>query len=146
MYENTQKMQQNQKALHNLQSHLAYQYIKMCVLTRYPFCESLVKFLWCIFQTYRAVFPFCDKKNSVGNQKSGFVWQLKYYVKLSKNISDLYISCCKQERGRRHTTTGDIDMSETCQFLSYVDPIRTEILALKFVYRIEKAYVLPQNE
>ena len=28
---------------HNLQSHLAYRYIKMCILIRYTFCECLVK-------------------------------------------------------------------------------------------------------
>ena len=49
-------------AFHNLQSHLACRYIKMCILTRHTICVSLVKlcntkhkcrsFLWCIFQTY----------------------------------------------------------------------------------------------
>ena len=30
------------RTLHNLQSHLAYRYIKLCILIRYTFCESLV--------------------------------------------------------------------------------------------------------
>ena len=43
-------------ALHDLQSHLACQFIKMCVLIRHTICESLVKFC---YQTKMPYF-FCD--------------------------------------------------------------------------------------
>ena len=43
MYENTQKMQWNQRDFHNLQSHLAFLCIKICVLSRYTFCVILEK-------------------------------------------------------------------------------------------------------
>ena len=37
------KTQLNQNAFHNLQSHLAYRYIKLCTLIRHTICESLVE-------------------------------------------------------------------------------------------------------
>ena len=48
MLENSlKKTQYNQKAFHNLQSHLAYQYIKMCLLIRHTFNEIYVPKLEC---------------------------------------------------------------------------------------------------
>ena len=37
------KTQQNQGACHNLKSHLACQYMKMCILIKHIICESLIK-------------------------------------------------------------------------------------------------------
>ena len=48
MYENTRKAQLNQRPLHNMQLHLAYRYIKMCVLIRHTFCESLLFVIVCL--------------------------------------------------------------------------------------------------
>ena len=60
--------------MHNLQSHLAYQYIKKCVLIGHIFCKSLVK----IYVKNANAGYFCDiwrccwpvQKNGLDNQKS----------------------------------------------------------------------------
>ena len=79
MYENTQKTQQNLRAFHNLQSHLTFQYIKICVLIRHTFCENLVKIyaiklnchsFFCIFfSTYIGQCFHPATKTSVRNKK-----------------------------------------------------------------------------
>ena len=68
-------------AFHNLQSHLAYQYIRMCVFIRHILCESLVKlcltkYKYCsflqffsdIWQSFRIV-----QTQSLETKKSGHV-------------------------------------------------------------------------
>ena len=70
MYENTKKTQYNQRACHNLRTHLACRYIEMCMLTRHIFCEILVKIcatkhkcrsLLC-FLRHRLMLPTCPEK------------------------------------------------------------------------------------
>ena len=66
MYDNTQKkMRQNQGAFHNLQSHLAYRYIRMRVAIGHIFYECLVKIK--SYQTQKP-FIFCDIFSVIGQR------------------------------------------------------------------------------
>ena len=62
MYKNSlKKTQKTQGAFHNLQLHLATQYIKMYVLIRHRFCESLMKI--CATKTNGVQFLKIGKQN-----------------------------------------------------------------------------------
>ena len=72
----------NQRVFHNLQSHLACQYIKMCALIRYSFYKSLFKicatkhncrsFLWCFFR-HGSVFPSYTKQTVLEIENSAIL-------------------------------------------------------------------------
>ena len=77
-------MQQNQETFDNLQLHLACQYIKICVLNRYTFCESLVKM--CVTKhKYRSFLSyFFQKQDSVTYLPKRTVSKIKKPVKFGQ--------------------------------------------------------------
>ena len=64
------------RAFHNLQSHLACQYIKMCILFGYTFFESFVKIYFSKRKCHFCVIFFQTAlylKNSLENLNAGHV-------------------------------------------------------------------------
>ena len=133
----------------NLQSHLACQYNKMCVLTRTQngFCECLVKlwvtkhkcrsFLVVLFFRHRAVLPTCSKKLP-RKSKIRLHWDQLQNIPNLINIPGLYISWV---RTQTMTTMTDrisdelstdrisellterhfLELSETCLYIVHLD-------------------------
>ena len=82
MYENTQKTQQNQGIFHNLQLHLVWQYIKMCILIRHTFCENI--FFSDIGQYFWLAHRKLPKNSKIKDCLSG-ASNVEYMIKILKD-------------------------------------------------------------
>ena len=123
---------------HNLQSHLAYQYIKICVLTRHTFCESLVKlgstkrkcrsFLRCFFFRHRAVLPNCpEEQYRRGTIKIIYLTFSKYFRPLHKLVQAGARTQTTDDYDRQNSRITDrqtilLDLSETCLYMVHFGP------------------------
>ena len=109
-----------------MQSYLACRYIKMCVLTRYIFCETLVKIC---SQTQMPVYfsdigQCCRLVSKIKNPAPLRSTNMIYLIHIA--FSNLYISWCRLERGHRRRRQTEFqnyrktDISQNCLKRAYI--------------------------